>query len=430
MKYDIRAPRKRKDEPHKDSRDYCAKLTMTATNDLDELILAAIADGIAYKKDKKFLAWLKARIEKDMKRLKLVATTTAAVILLLLCSPAGALAQDITWERGGVKLGEFAETTDATTPLERGAAVRFAIDLIRPSVLPGDTIKVRKEADFGKDVPILLPACNYVGEGSLWRHSILIDETKFKPYGTPGILVSLGRTTFTAMSFAAVSNDPNEDCGIMGCNVPGDIDVSFVDCHADASKSCDWGMFYTWAPGKRVISWTGGKAKGSRFFLFAGDSGGGISQLISVSDVDPVMDANGTRSFGESSSANPDSGGVLAVVGCKGGKVNFKNVNPVSTGLAAQYDKNNPIKYGCPRVAGLVTDSYGGASQPVDVVVDCSTSKITPKLSTVFNDIDIRGKGAVKVIRQEGSASDGSLKLWVPATGGVTPEERDALGLR
>ncbi len=363
-------------------------------------------------------------------------------IALLLLLTSQAYAQDITWERNGVKQADFGWTASAA---DRGASNREILAMLFPKLTKADTLVCRGEADFGKEKEVYLPNCNYKGVGAKWITRCMIDgDGVNKPSATPGFVIG-SYAAFDGFELVGECWDANEDGCCIGWRdviegekvrpdypIPPVGEFYFTNGTLNGKSKCDWTV-YAWSPKAKSRKIVIRKAElyGGRFIVAAMGSNSSATPIqdVLIEDSKAWLDANSVKSFGESSSNNPDTGGALVLLGIREGKAVLRNVQVEAIGLKAAYDPGG--KFGCPRVAALITDTYYSTGQPVDATVENCRSKITPNLSKVWNDIDIRTKGsAVKVIRQEGSASDGSLKLWVPATGGVTPEERDALGLR
>jgi hypothetical protein len=63
MRYRIESAKPTEGAPPKDRSEYCGKLTLKATSEKDEVILATIANALAYKNDRDFLVWLVERLK-------------------------------------------------------------------------------------------------------------------------------------------------------------------------------------------------------------------------------------------------------------------------------------------------------------------------------------------------------------------------------
>jgi len=343
------------------------------------------------------------------------------LILLLLCSPAGALAQDITWERGGVKQADFGWTGSAA---DRGASNREILAMLYPKLTKADTLICRGEADFGKEQEVYLPNCNYKGIGAKWITRVMIDgDGVNKPSATPGFVVG-SYAAFDSFELVGECWDASEDGCCIGWRdvidgekvradyvIPPHGEFYFTNGILNGKSKCDW-PFYAWSPKAKSRKSVFKKSElyGGRTIIakYGSSSSSTPVQDVLIEDCKAWLDANSVKSFGESSNNNPDTGGVLAVLGIREGKAALRNVQVEAIGLKEPYSP----KFGCPRIAALATDSYYSQGQPVDLTIDCCTSKITsPGISKVWNDIDVR-KGTVKVLRKEGSGENGNFKQW------------------
>jgi hypothetical protein len=319
--------------------------------------------------------------------------------LLLSFISFAAMGQDITWIRAGVKKMDIGYST---TAVERAASARSSLALLGPQILPGDTLVLRGEFDFGRDVPMKWPAANYSGEGAVLMHQMMIDKTADKPLGTPGFLVGVDgkSTSFSKIKFVWRCWNKEEDGGGIGWNESGDGNLVFVNCEFDAEFDCDWPI-YNWTPGKKTVYIDGGTAKCPRWLVAMADSGSSVNQYVDVRNLKVTLNANGSKTYGESSNADPESGCALAVVLIRGGRAILRNVDVESIGLTAQYDTRTPPKWGCSRIAGLATTRYYSPGGKCDITIANSSSKITPNLSTVWNDIDVRPTDKLKVTYDE-----------------------------
>jgi hypothetical protein len=309
------------------------------------------------------------------------------MLFVLVQSPASA--QDITWLRDGVKQMDIGLSK---TAIERAESARKSLAAIGPQLTSADTLILRDEFDFGKDLPMTWPACNYVGQNATLKHQIMIDRTDVKPLGTPGFLLAVDgkSTSFTKIKFVWRCWNKEEDGGGIGWNVAGDGSVVFTDCEFDAESDCDWPI-YNWTSGKKTVLILGGKAKIARWLVAAADSGADNGQNIEIRNLTATLNANGSHTYGESSNANPETGASLGLVMIRGGKATLRNVTITEAiGLTAQYDPRTPPKWGCSRIASLVTTRYYSPGQPVEILIDkFSVLKVTPNLATVWSDMDI-----------------------------------------
>jgi len=274
--------------------------------------------------------------------------------------------------RNGVVLHRYTSIND---PIVRGTVIREALAAIFSSVLPTDRFVALGVADFGAVYPLFLPAATY--EGSLstqWITRVKIDATAYKLRGTPGFVLPLGVATFRQMTFKEVCVDPNEDGGLIGYDERvGHGEVTFENCTLDGSNGCDW-LFYTWVSGTKIIRFTKCRLLFSRIAI-AGCSGGGYNQDITADRCTFIGNANGSRSYGESSSDDPNTGGVLAAAVIRGGKLAMWDCNVTLTGLTAEYDLRQNPQWGCPRQA-MVTDSY--STNPLtNIILDLQRNKVT-----------------------------------------------------
>lgn len=324
----------------------------------------------------------------------------AALAFLLLT--ASAFGQDISWVRDG----KATDSATSTTSNDRANCIRAFIGENYFKVLESDTFVVRGEADFGKDYPLALPAARYeMAPGACWTTRVKIDQTPNKPSGTTGFVLDKGKYKFK--NFWAIGRcfDANEDSGIFCWNTSVDSEVTFEGGYLDGSFNCDWGPVYNWSGGAKSVRMIGVKASSTRTLLSLASSGG-LSQTFYVDNCDFTVNANGSKSIGESSSSNPDTGGVIAAILCRGGQGDIKNSRVKIVGLSAPYE----TKYGPTRIGGILTDRYYSASQAGKFVVENVTVEIVPGISTVVNDIDVRF-GTVGY-QSGGSNQDGTYKTF------------------
>mgnify|MGYP002128527603 CR=1 FL=1 len=338
--------------------------------------------------------------------------------LLLLCSPA--FAQDITWERNGVKQADFGWTNSAA---DRGASNRETLAMLYPKLTKADTLICRGEADFGKEQEVYLPNCNYKGIGAKWITRVTIDgDGVNKPSATPGFVVG-SYASFDGFELVGECWDANEDGCCIGWRdvidgekvradyvIPPVGEFYFTNGTLNGKSKCDWTV-YAWSPKakSRKIVIQKSQLYGGRFIVAAMGSSSSTTPIqdVLIEDCKAWLDGNSVKSFGESSSGNVDTGGVLTVLGIREGKAVLRNVQVDAIGLTAPYSP----KFGCPRIAALCTDSYYSPGQPCDVTIDGCTSSITKNTATVANDIDLR-RSKLTVIRHEGTGENGSFSKW------------------
>ena len=343
------------------------------------------------------------------------------MLLLLLCVANIADAQVLTWKRDGVKVTDFFST--ANTPEANATRIREVVTLIGADLDKRDTLVCRGVADFGKQYVLTMPNCYYVGEGAEWLHHMTIDAEPTKPYSTPGFVLGTFQH-FKNMKFGGDCWNVEEDGGLLGWGVPldntdpkwvgvsGPGDVTFESCVIDASKGMDWAI-YSWSSQyKRTITLTNCVLKYCRFGVSFAGSGDAANQITVVSGCQCYGDANGSHSYGETSNNNPETGGALSAVLMRGGYATIQNSRFEAIGLTAEY---SAPKWGCPRLASICTNQYYSAPGSTFFILDNCTSKITPNIAYVWNDIDIRGTAATTTITNKlGSNPDGSLKIYTP----------------
>ena len=328
--------------------------------------------------------------------------------------PATAHGQDVIWERDGNTLGEFVKTDESTSEFERAEMIRALFAQLLPRVGRHDTLYVSGEADFGNRFAMRLPECNYVSDGAVWKHHLRIDETPDKPGGAPGFV--LGRyAKFTGFHFVFRCHVRNEDGGGIGWIDDTNAAVIFENCDFDAAEDCDW-PFYNWTKGIKHITVKGGTFRFCRF-AFALCGTGLRAQTIDIDGMKFFGDAAGSRTYGASSSGNPETGGVLVPVLIRGGSVTMRNCTSQTVGLKQQYDirklPSERKRWGCPRVVGLVTDYFHEITTRCTIIVENCRSEVTPNLATSWYDIEPRWSN-LSLEGGHGSLKDGEFKVWRP----------------
>ena len=340
-------------------------------------------------------------------------------------------ATGIDWYRSGEKIASMYASGDA---VNCGGQIREWLDFHRVKIRAAtDVLACFGEADFGQ-TELYLPSCGYIagdGSGSVtWTTRCMIDgDQKTKPSATPGFVLD-EYASFQYFHFVGDCWNKQEDGGLIGWRdvleketiradykIPPIGQVTFADCILDA-RGADWGI-YAWNPTakKRQITIKGGVFYVSRIGVAACSSGSSSAPIqdVLIDGTQFDCDANRSRSYGETSGIDPAMGGVLSPVVIREGRCVMRNVVAESVGLLQEYDPRPEAsrKWGCSRIAGLVTDKYTTDGQPCEITIDGCTSAITPNLSKVANDIDCRHpKSTVKILRHEGSGADGSFSKF------------------
>ena len=334
------------------------------------------------------------------------------VFLLLLAINQKAFGQDLTWQRDGKTMADFATSA---SDIDRAAVVRAAIDLIRPKLLPTDTLIARGRADFGSRFPLYMPSCILENGGNAnWFTSCRIDKTADKPQGTPGFVCPTpGRIEFRGMKFSGTCIDPNEDGGLIGWDETiGGAEVVAIDCEFDGSNGIDW-VFYCWSAGSPGVVGTPAtmgkpavatvlpypKTASFKRCIFrharkgiCGEGSGSVSQAITVEDCQFIGDANGSKTFGESSGPDKDNGGILSAIEIRGGSLLVRNCTFSLAGLVKPYTPATAAnQYGCLRMAAVNDSFYSPGQANIPILLDRLTVTMQPtKYTPIARPVDVR----------------------------------------
>ncbi len=335
-----------------------------------------------------------------------------AVFLMVGSLYSVAKGQDLTWQRDGKTMADFATSANDT---DRAAVVRAAIDLIRPKLLPTDTLIARDRADFGSRFPLYMPSCILKNGGNAnWFTSVKIDKTADKPQGTPGFVCPTpGRIEFQGMKFSGTCIDPNEDGGLIGWDETiGGAEVVATDCEFDGSNGIDW-VFYCWSAGspgvigtpatidKPAVAMVPPQPKTATFKRctirharkgICGEGSGSVSQAITVEDCQFFGDANGSKTFGESSGPDKDNGGILAAIEIRGGSLVVRNCTFNLVGLAKPYTPPAAAsQYGCLRMAAVNDSFYSPGQANIPILLDRLTVTMLPtRYTPIAKPVDVR----------------------------------------
>lgn len=322
-------------------------------------------------------------------------------------------AASLTLMRDGKAFGSFYAVD--STPEAAGDMLRKVTDVLRPSILPTDEIRLSGFFKLGQTYAFLFPACTISGNGpgaTVLHTACKIDSTgvlpnETKPSGTPGFIVGSGTTTIQDLTLVNQCFDPNEDGGLLGNNNASNLTLNVRRCVLDGRKNCDW-VLYSWSGGTKTIT----VEDCDLYFARQGVSmcgSGDNAHVVTVRRCRFFGDANGSTSFGESSASDPVTGGVLAGIVLRGGTLTADDNEFWLTGLAKPY--TDSPRWGCPRLA-CVTDQYWKAGRPDSkfVLNRNIVRSVTPGITQVVNDFDVR---AVKpVIVGVGSNPDGTYKVY------------------
>lgn len=336
----------------------------------------------------------------------------SCLLFLVLCSTASAK-PDITWMRNNVVLRNFGTTTPLNDEV-RGTRVRNTLLYLAPLVLQTDTLICRNRTDFGKDYVTQLPVCNYKGDATTeWIGRCTIDNTATKPYSSPSFLLG-SYAKFVDFKFTGNCWNKQEDGGLIGWGPDGQAgDVYFENCSIDGREGMDW-LIYSWASNfPRTITISNCTIKYCRIAVAFAGSGNSANQIATITNSKFYGDANGSQSYGATSLENPVTGGVLTGVLNRAGSTTIENSRFEAVGLLEQYDNRPTVGWGCPRVASIFTNQYYSGSGQTSTVIKNCTSKVTPNIAAVWNDVDVRSPGVVTVFNDPiGSAEDGSIKQF------------------
>lgn len=352
------------------------------------------------------------------------------LLLLLLCGSAHA--QSITFQRDGQNVcPPFALSAD---PVQAGQEIRQVFDLVRDK--RPDTVIAAGTADFGWTHTLdLLPKCKYVSDHknpARWLTHCKIDFTV-----VDGVRTKESSTCgFSVREFARFENftlggdcwDKNEDGGLIGFHPdhsgPGVLE--FKDCDIDGSQGMDW-TAYSWKNAPRTVAIQGGTLRFCRFGVALAASGAAAQQTVILDGVRLLGDANGSKSIGESSSGNVETGGVLTAVLNRAGAATVRDCVGEFVGLKEPYN----AKWGCPRIAALATNNYYSSSGATSFTLERNRVNIVPGISQAWYDADVRGSGKLSIVYNDqaieaaesagnklvaeakgGSNADGSFKVW------------------
>ncbi len=352
------------------------------------------------------------------------------IILLLLCGSAHA--QSITVQRDGQNIcPPFALSAD---PVEAGQEIRQVFDLVRDK--RPDTVIAAGTADFGHTHTVDLPNARYVSDPknpARWLTHCKIDFTV-----VDGVRTKESSTCgFSVREFARFENfhlggdcwDVNEDGGLIGFHPEhtGPGVLQFKGCDIDGSHA-DW-CIYGWRNAPRTVTIEGGTLRFCRFGVALAASGAGAQQTVILDGVRLLGDANGSKSIGESSGGNVESGGVLTAVLNRLGTTTLRDCRGDFVGLKEPYNS----KWGCPRIAALATNNYYSSSGATSFVLERNRVNIVPGISQAWYDADVRGSGKLSIVYNDqaiqaaesagaklvaeargGSGENGELKVWKP----------------
>ncbi len=325
----------------------------------------------------------------------------------------------IAWTRDGVDVVAPAELS--ADPEMAGEDIRTFLSAHEEDILPTDVIRASGTADFGWTHTLRLPSCRYEGVegGARWLTHTRIDETVVdgevtKSYGTAGFTFR-AFIRFTNFYFGGQCWHAHEDGGLLGWDpaFEGEGVAEFHECEIDASGGQDWGI-YSWKPfgtAKRTVK----IVDSTLHFCRQGVAlcGTSADQTVILTRVRGYGDANGSHSYGWSSSLDYDNGGenvlnvggVLAAVVNRRGPVTMTDCTIDVKGLDAPYQ----AKWGCPRLVAWATNQYYGApgnGSHACYFVRCRAT-ITPgtALATFLHDIRIPSVGTPLVREIRGDAS-------------------------
>jgi hypothetical protein len=373
-------------------------------------------------------------------------------LLALLLLPSMALAGEVRLERAGKTIVAFTTPDD---PVAAGETIRWTLDLLRPAIQPTDVLHAKGAADFGQYYAFRLPNCAYRAEkrgDAHWFHHCQIDATKdtsgkeTKGAATPGFAATTAR--FDNFKLSAPCSNPTEDGSVIGWAGDGKLDgkLEFHNCELDGMGSADW-LIYSWSsPSSREVILDNCTIKYCRFGIACASSGN-PTQIITATNCTFIGDANGSRSTGETSggdsSATVDDahikGGVLAAVLNRAGTTTLRDCTFQAIGLEKQYYDTRPgatyQRWTCERVANFGTDYYNANPGPTTWTIErCKSLGITPGISRVWNDVDLRGTNAIATLKLVGdpaavrAAQESATKRIQEATAQAQAEVEAARG--
>jgi hypothetical protein len=324
--------------------------------------------------------------------------------------------------RDGAKV--FPTALLANEQLQAGREARLQLDLWRPYIKSSDTIACTGTVDFGSTHTLDLPECNYLGPATWLTHCkidfTVVDGVRTKESSTCGF--SIGRyARFENFYFGGDCWDVHEDGGLIGFSptLEGEGAAFFVNCDIDASHGMDWGI-YSWKNALRTVNIYGGTLRFCRFGVALAASGGGARQSVFLDGVRLFGDANGSKSIGESSGGNVETGGVLTAVLNRAGATTIRDCVGDFVGLKEPYNS----KWGCPRIAALATNNYYSSSGATSFVLERNRVNITPGISQAWYDADVRGSGKLSIVYNDeaiAKAKSEGAQLVVDARGGSGP---------
>lgn len=334
---------------------------------------------------------------------------------------------EMIWKRGSLILGSWRL---GTTDIQRADTIRARLASIEDDVLPTDTLIFRGAADFGSYYSLYLPPANYVSKHAHWYHDMQVDGL-YVP-GEPGVVAKTGSTcgislrdgvySFTNFTFTFTVNGDNpatQDGGGIGwsgsANHNGYDDllaqngtVTFTNCIFHG-ETCDWLIFSWGGGGVKVINLQDCTLYFCRFGVAAAYSGG-MTQTVMVDGCAFICVVDGSHATGYTGLLDPVNGAVACGVLNRGGESTITNSTFDFTGMVAEWDFGTN---GCERIAAICTDRYAGTPQPYcRFSVGNCTSLITPNISTVWNDIDVRQGIYTDMGGNSGMGAAGALKIY------------------
>lgn len=325
-------------------------------------------------------------------------------------------AASLTLMRDGKAFGSF--YADAT-PEAAGDMLRKVTDVLRPSILPTDEIRLSGSFKLGQTYAFLFPSCTISGNGpgaTVLHTACKIDGTglppnETKPVGTPGFIVGAGTTTIQDLTLVNECYDKNDDGGLLGNNIASNLTLNVRRCVLDGRKNCDW-VLYSWSGGTKTIAVEDCDLYFARQGIALCGTGSATAHKATVRRNRFFGDANGSTSFGDSSNAKPgEEWGVLSGIVLRAGSLLAEDNEFWLTGLSKPYDLREKPEWGCTRMA-CITDEYwkpgrsdGGANLRHNI-----TRQMTPGISKQFYDYDFR---SIKpTITGVGSNPDGTYKTF------------------
>ncbi len=233
------------------------------------------------------------------------------------------------------------------------------------------------------------------------------------PHKSAGPAIGLPNNGEIRLAGLYLENTPTnvyEDGALAGWpgSAAGIAVATFEDCEV---KAHDWGLIYDWSlhSNRTVIL---RRVKGVAARSFVNLMNGSSNYTLLMEDCDIGIDGNLSKSYSETSAADPVTGGVLTPLILRAGTGHAKNCTFWVRGM--ERPAGHSRKWMPTRIAAIATDQfYSRAARTTRFHVEnCRVKFVEPVDETVVYDLDFRfGQATVDEPARSGSGPNGELRM-------------------